>query len=82
VGKLATDDIVQMLYYRRAGYFHEVPEPYADLGEIVAGIKSGRGSDKEKTMTINLGLGLEDIATALLVYNKAREKGIGVELNL
>ncbi len=82
VGKLATDDIVQMLYYRQEGYFREVPEPYADLGEIVAGIKSGRGSDKEKTMTINLGLGLEDIATAFLVYNKAREKGIGVELIL
>jgi ornithine cyclodeaminase/alanine dehydrogenase-like protein (mu-crystallin family) len=82
VDKLATDDITQMSYYRQEGYFRDVPDPYADLGEIVAGIKPGRESDKEKTVTINLGLGLEDVATAVLVYNKAREKGIGVELPL
>lgn len=80
--KLVTDDIAQMSYFRHEGYFREVPEPYADLGEIVAGKKPGRESDKEKTIAINLGLGLEDIATAALVYKKALEKRIGVELLL
>jgi ornithine cyclodeaminase/alanine dehydrogenase-like protein (mu-crystallin family) len=82
VSKLATDDVTQMRHYRREGHFRNVPEPYADLGEIVAGIKSGRSSDEEKTMTINLGLGLEDIATALLIFDRAREKQIGMGLPL
>jgi hypothetical protein len=30
-----------MHYYRQEGYFKETPEPYADLGEIVAGLKPG-----------------------------------------
>ncbi len=80
--KLATDDIEQMRYYRSVGYFKETPEPYADLGEIAAGKKPGRGSADERTITMNLGLALDDMATAPLVYNEAVKKGIGVELLL
>jgi len=80
--KLATDDIGQMNYYRKVGYFKETPEPYADLGEIVAGKKPGRQSDSERTIAINLGLALDDMATAPLVYRLAIEKGIGMELPL
>jgi len=80
--KLATDDIGQMNYYRKIGYFKETPEPYADLGEIVAGKKPGRQSDSERTIAINLGLALDDMATAPLVYRLAKEKGIGIELPL
>ncbi len=82
VDKLATDDMAQMHYYRREGYFKATPEPYADLGEIAAGLKPGRESDDERTMSINLGLALDDMATAIRVYRKAREMGIGVELPL
>jgi len=80
--KLATDDIEQMNYYRQEGYFRQTPEPYADLGEIVAGRKPGRESDNERTISINLGLALEDMATAILIYREALDKGIGVELPL
>jgi ornithine cyclodeaminase/alanine dehydrogenase-like protein (mu-crystallin family) len=82
VDKLATDDLAQMAYYRREGYFRKTPEPYADLGEIVAGKKPGRESSSERTMAINLGLALEDMATAILLYHKALTKGIGLELPL
>jgi ornithine cyclodeaminase/alanine dehydrogenase len=37
--KLATDDLPQFRYVRSTGYFQRMPEPYADLGEIVAGKK-------------------------------------------
>lgn len=80
--KLATDDIGQMNYYRRAGYFRETPEPYADLGEIVAGKKPGREKDSERTIAINLGLALDDMAVAPLIYHLAREKDIGTVLPL
>jgi len=80
--KLATDDLKQMDYYRQEGYFRSTPEPYADLGEIVAGKKPGRQTDEERTISINLGLALDDMATAILVYNKAKENGIGLQLEL
>jgi ornithine cyclodeaminase/alanine dehydrogenase len=82
INKLATDDLGQMRYYRQEGYFKETPEPYADLGEIVAGLKSGRESSKERTMSINLGLALDDMATAIRIYQLAKTKGMGVELPL
>jgi ornithine cyclodeaminase/alanine dehydrogenase len=80
--KLATDDKTQMEYYRTSGYFQETPQPYADLGEIVAGTKPGRTSDAERIISVNLGLALDDMATAILIYKKARQKGIGRELPL
>lgn len=80
--KLATDDLAQMRYYRREGYFRETPEAYADLGEIVAGKKPGRETEDERTAGINLGLALDDMATAIRVYQRAKAGGIGRELPL
>lgn len=82
IDKLATDDLAQMQYYRQEGYFRETPEPYADLGEIAAGLKRGRESADERTMSMNLGLALDDMATAIRIYGLAKTKGIGVELPL
>jgi ornithine cyclodeaminase/alanine dehydrogenase len=80
--KLATDDHAQMNYYRQEGYFRETPRAYADLGEIAAGKKPGRESEKERTASINLGLALDDMATAIRIYQRAKTKGIGTELPL
>jgi ornithine cyclodeaminase/alanine dehydrogenase len=80
--RLATDDLKQLEYYRTVGFFGETPEPYADLGELVVGEKSGRESDDERTMSINLGLALEDMVTSVRIYERAVEKGIGVRLPL
>ena len=80
--KLATDDHAQMRYYRQAGYFKDTPEPYADLSEIITGCKPGRQRPDERTMTINLGLALEDMATAIRIYRRAQENGLGVQLPL
>jgi ornithine cyclodeaminase/alanine dehydrogenase len=82
INKLATDDLTQMHYYRQEGYFKETPKPYADLGEIAAGLKPGRQSAGERTMSMNLGLALDDMATAIRIYQLAKTKGIGVELPL
>ncbi len=82
INRLATDDVTQLEYYRREGYFQETPAPFADLGEIVLGKKAGRVSDEERTMAINLGIALDDLATAPLVYQRALEQGIGTTLPL
>jgi ornithine cyclodeaminase/alanine dehydrogenase-like protein (mu-crystallin family) len=82
IDRFATDDLVQMRYYRQEGYFKGTPEPYADLGEIVSGRKPGRVSPEERTLSMNLGLALDDMATAIRIYHLARERGIGTQLPL
>lgn len=82
VDKLATDDMAQLEYYRKAGYFRDTPEIYADLGEIATGMKPGRESDKERILSINLGLALDDMATGIKVYQRAKEMAVGRELPL
>jgi ornithine cyclodeaminase/alanine dehydrogenase len=80
--KISTDDLAQMRYYRGEGYFKETPEAYADLGEIAAGKKPGRENPSERIAAINLGLALDDMATAIRIYKRAKEMGIGTELPL
>lgn len=82
VDKFCTDDLPQLEYYRSLGYFQGIPPIYAELAELVAGRKPGRLRSEERTMTCNLGLALDDMATAPLVYRKALEKGIGTWLSL
>jgi ornithine cyclodeaminase/alanine dehydrogenase-like protein (mu-crystallin family) len=81
-GKFCTDDLSQLNHYQEVGYFQEIPAVYADLGELVAGKKPGRATPKERTMTANLGLAMDDMATAPLILKRAMEKGIGTWLPL
>jgi alanine dehydrogenase len=46
-------------------------EVFAEIGEVAAGTKSGRRSAEEVTLFKSLGLAVEDVATAELVYRKA-----------
>jgi alanine dehydrogenase len=50
---------------------------WAEIGEIVAGLKSGRESPEEITIFTSTGLAVQDAVTAKLAYNKAKQKGIG-----
>lgn len=80
--RISTDDHAQFQYYRSVGYFQETPDPYADLGELVAGLKPGRGSEQERTLAINLGLAMDDMAIAPEIYRRAQQKGLGTWLPL
>lgn len=53
---------------------------HAALGEILAGDKPGRRSDDEITVFDSTGLAVQDVALARLVYERARERGIGLEV--
>jgi alanine dehydrogenase len=46
-------------------------EIFAEIGEVVSGAKPGRRSAEEITLFKSLGLAVEDVATAELVYLKA-----------
>jgi len=80
--KFCTDDKEQLAYYETQGYFSSIPRVYAELGEIVSGKKRGRENRRERIMSMNLGLAIEDIATAMLVYKSAKKAGAGVLLSL
>jgi len=80
--KFVTDDKDQCLYYKSLGYFQHIPEIYADLGEIAAGLKPGREKKQEKIICANLGLAMDDMATAIKIYDKAVENSIGTLLEL
>ena len=80
--KFVTDDKDQCLYYKSLGYFQHVSEIYADLGEIAAELKPGREKKDEKIICSNLGLAMDDMATAIKIYKKAIENNIGTWLEL
>jgi ornithine cyclodeaminase/alanine dehydrogenase-like protein (mu-crystallin family) len=80
--KFCTDDVPQLHHYRDLGYFQDIPAIYADLGELVTGRKAGREKPEERTMVCNLGLALDDIAVAPLIYGRALGEGIGLWLPL
>jgi ornithine cyclodeaminase/alanine dehydrogenase len=50
---------------------------YAELGEIIAGMKPGRTNPEEITVMDSTGLGIQDVAAGLAAYRLAKEKGIG-----
>lgn len=80
--RIATDDVAQFQYYRSVGYFQGTPDPYCDLGDLVSGRSPGRQALGERTLAVNLGLALEDLAVAPEVYRRAREQGVGTTLPL
>jgi len=55
---------------------------HAELGEIVTGRATGRTSEEQITLFKSNGLAIQDAATAKLVFESARAKGVGVEVEL
>jgi ornithine cyclodeaminase/alanine dehydrogenase-like protein (mu-crystallin family) len=54
---------------------------HAELGEIVAGVKSGRLDDSDITIFASVGLAFQDLAAGWLAYRRAKELGIGRSLD-
>lgn len=54
---------------------------HGSLGEVVAGLKAGRTGD-EITIFDSTGLAIQDVAVARVIYELARERGVGTEIAL
>jgi ornithine cyclodeaminase len=50
---------------------------HAELGEVLAGTRPGRSSDREVTIFGSVGLAFQDLAAGWLVYRRARADGVG-----
>ncbi len=81
-GRFFCDDTAQVLAARAAGpRLGGIPEAIAgDLGELAAGVAQGRRDAAERLFCMNLGVAVEDVATARLVLEHAHARGAGLEL--
>jgi ornithine cyclodeaminase len=81
--RLACDSRAQCLrlgelhHALKSGVIKENDE-ISELGELISGRKPGRQTDTEITICDLTGVGVQDTAIALLTYERARAKGLGV----
>jgi len=54
----------------------------AEIGEVLAGTKPGRTGADEVTLYKSVGIAIQDVATAQLVYHKALQKGVGTDVTV
>jgi ornithine cyclodeaminase/alanine dehydrogenase-like protein (mu-crystallin family) len=55
---------------------------HAEIGEVLAGIKPGRSNASEVTLYKSVGIAIQDVATAQLVYHKALELKVGTNVDV
>jgi ornithine cyclodeaminase/alanine dehydrogenase len=55
---------------------------FAELGEVVTGKKPAREDKNEITLFKSNGLAIQDVATAKLVYDRAKAAGVGANVDL
>jgi ornithine cyclodeaminase len=53
----------------------------AELGDVLAGMHPGREHEDELTIFESLGIAVEDLASAELIVRRARERGVGAEVD-
>jgi len=58
------------------------PSDVVELGELVAGTKQGRTSPEQITLYKSVGVAVQDAAAAALVFQAARERSAGREIEL
>ena len=76
-----TDDYRQIEDARRnEGKFPGVTRVDSTIAELVAHGKGMRTSDEQRIMVFNLGIALEDLATAIEILNRAEHAGTGTVL--
>jgi ornithine cyclodeaminase/alanine dehydrogenase len=55
---------------------------YGELADLAMGRKPGRSSPREITVFKSVGLAIEDVAVAKLVYERGKASGIGLEVTM
>ena len=76
-----TDDYGQIEDAReKEGKFLGVTRIDADNAEMITHGKGRRRNDAQRILAFNLGIALEDVATAAEILRRATENGIGIKL--
>lgn len=58
------------------------PDAVVELGELASGSRPGRGSAREITLYKSVGVAVQDLAAAALVLQEARNRKMGLEIEL
>lgn len=58
------------------------PQEWVELGEVVTDQHQVRQSDQDVTVFKSVGIAIQDVAVASMVYTKACEQGIGIEVEV
>jgi ornithine cyclodeaminase/alanine dehydrogenase-like protein (mu-crystallin family) len=86
-GTIVVDSLEQCatigdLHHALAAGAVSLDQVHAELGEVVAGQKPGRGTADEITLFDSTGVAIEDVAAAVAVYEKALAAGRGLSVDL
>lgn len=54
---------------------------HGSIGEVINGTLPGRENDEEITLFKSVGLAVQDISCAALVYEQAKDQGVGLEFD-
>lgn len=55
---------------------------HAELGDVIRGVRPGRESPTQVIVFDSTGTAIQDVASAGRIYERAREKGLGIEVDL
>ena len=81
VDQVFTDDVAQLEHSKSDCYFTGLPNTVRPVADVIARKGPGRTSSTQRIVCINMGIALEDVASALVIYRRARDLGIGTELS-
>ena len=70
--KVFADDLGHVHHFRNFNKFKR----FAEVCDIVNGIKPGRENDAERILVYNIGVSIHDIHFAVSIYERMRQKGI------
>ncbi|MFC4988638.1 ornithine cyclodeaminase family protein [Saliphagus infecundisoli] len=77
--KRVTEDAGSFIAAMEAGAVNEA-DVHAELGDVVAGEAPGRTDDEGLTVFDSGGTGIETVAAGAMLYERAREEGLGTEI--
>lgn len=84
--RLFTDEVAQSVSIGEAQHAVAAglvqPEGIVTLGAVLAGLAPGRQSETEITLFDGTGVALQDLAVAAIAVQRARERGLGVTVEV
>jgi ornithine cyclodeaminase/alanine dehydrogenase len=81
--KYIVDSIDEHKLFAGMGYFPDgLSEIKCETGEIIAGLKKGRESERELIVCSNIGISACDMVLGREIFNRALERGIGTKMTL
>lgn len=84
--RLFTDEVAQSVTIGEAQHAVAAglvaPDQITTLGAVLAGLAPGRQSDSEITLFDGTGVALQDLAVAAMALTRARERGLGVSVQV